>query len=99
MLSAFDTKYKKLSTPNVFGDIASKVKFKKDTDKYIALKGAQGVLMDNSAELSQYINQYNQAVERYNKLLKNIFLRPFARQNGFVEKELFDESESYEVES
>lgn len=97
MLAAFNKKYKKLETPNAFSDISEKVAFKKETDKYIRLTGSESVLMENSVELSQYVNQYNRAVTQYNKLLKNIFIKPFARTNGFVPKELFDESEPYNV--
>ncbi len=99
MLAAFDKKYKKIETPNVFADIKSKVEFKKETDRYIKLKGCENILMNNSTELAQIINQYNHAVDRYNGLIKNIFLVGYAKRNGFLKKEIFDESEKYNIEA
>ena len=97
ILSAFDSKVRKMTTPNIYGDIASKVEFKKKLDKYISQKKCEQILMNNSAELAQIINLYNKEVKRYNHLISRLLIRSFAKKNGFLPREFFDESIDYNV--
>lgn len=91
MLSVFDKKAKNLVAPNLYSDISEKVRFKKETDKYIKSDECRATIMDNNAEIAQIANQYNAYVERYNKMIKRPLVSKIAKRYGFQMKNIFDE--------
>ena len=98
LLAAFDVNAKKLDTPNLYSDISIKVAFKKETDKYIKSKKCRDVLMNNNAELAQIVNEYNNEVVLFNKLIKRFPDNIISKRYGYLKREIYDENKDYNKE-